>query len=84
MKSAHFTSYLTKASIFMYCFLQNGFFNHVFCLGYAELGRKEEAYASTKELLKAQPAFSLKHWQKNVPYKIASDRDRWINTARNA
>lgn len=59
--------------------------SHVFsAICFAEMGCMEEARASARKVLEAQPAFSVEHWEGNIPYKNQGDTDRWADGLRKA
>lgn len=59
--------------------------SHVFsAICFAEMGRMEEAQASLRKVLEAQPTFSVEHWEGNIPYKNQGDTGRWADGLRAA
>ena len=51
---------------------------------YSWSGRDEEARAQAAEVLRIQPKFSLKKWEKKVTYKNETDRDKILVALRKA
>ena len=51
---------------------------------YSLLGREEEARAAAAELLRIQPKFSLKHFEKRDLHRNQADRERKITALRKA
>ena len=53
-------------------------------MAYSELGKMEEAGEAASEVLKISPNFSLKDFEKALPYKHEEDRVSMINALRKA
>jgi adenylate cyclase len=51
---------------------------------YSLSGRDEEARAETAEILRIQPKFSLKKFEKKLTYKREADRERFLDALRKA
>jgi TolB-like protein/Tfp pilus assembly protein PilF len=51
---------------------------------YSMSGREEEARVQAAEVLRIQPKFSLKKFEKKVKYKEKTDRERYIGALRKA
>jgi len=51
---------------------------------YSYSGREEEARVEAAEILRIQPKFSLKKWEKKVAYKNPEDKERLMNALRKA
>jgi len=51
---------------------------------YSMLGRDEDARVEATEVLRINPKFSLKKWEKRVTYKNKEDAERSIRALRKA
>jgi adenylate cyclase len=51
---------------------------------YSFSGRDEEARAEATEILRIQPKFSLKKFEKKLTYKREEDREKFIGALRKA
>jgi TolB-like protein/Tfp pilus assembly protein PilF len=51
---------------------------------YSMSGRKEEARVQAAEVLRIQPKFSLKKFEKKIKFKEKTDRERYISALRKA
>ena len=51
---------------------------------YSFSGRDEEARAEAAEVLRINPKFSLKTWEKKVTYKKEADREKILGALRKA
>jgi adenylate cyclase len=51
---------------------------------YSLSGRDEEARAEAAEILRIQPKFSLKKWEKRLTYKKKTDREKFLGALRKA
>jgi len=51
---------------------------------YSMSGREEEARVQAAEVLRIQPKFSLKKFEKKIKYKEKTDKERYISALRKA
>ena len=51
---------------------------------YSWSGRDEDARAQVAEVLRINPKFSLKKWEKKVTYKKETDREKILSALRKA
>jgi TolB-like protein len=56
----------------------------ILAAGLARLGRAEEARAIAVDFLAAHPDFSAREWARSHPFRIAADRDRFLDGYRMA
>ena len=63
----------------------DSFFARLMMAGiYSWSGREEEARAEAAEVLRINPKFSLEKFEKRVPLKKKTDKERWIGALRKA
>ena len=67
------------------CQEPDSFLAHLMMAGiYSWSGREEEARAEAAEVLRINPKFSLEKFEKRVPLKKKTDKERWIGALRKA
>ena len=54
------------------------------CSVYSLLGQMEEARLEAEEVMKLNPKFSLKKYEKTIPYKNPEVKKRYIDALQNA
>ncbi len=63
----------------------NDLFAHVvLTAAYGMAGREEEAQATAEKVLKIDPKFTVKTWEKNLRLKNQSDKERYVEALRGA
>jgi len=63
----------------------NNFFAHInLCSVYSLLGQMEKARLEAEEAMKLNPKFSLRKYEKTIPYKIPLVKQRYIGALRKA